>query len=494
MLNGGQEQAAKALAAPEAGSGRASHRPTESTPEAGSWRRSASLMSAATVLISAANYGYTLAIIRLLRPSQFSGFAAGQSILLVLGNGAMAAVPWAVARYIAVEDRPLARSEALRVGLQASAVQAVGAAIVAMVIIGRVSSVAVASVTALGAALMSFSAAPAGYLQGTDRVSQLARYRILEGMVRVCSGLLAVLVISRTAPAALVGFAVGGAIFLVVALRACRDGLPLHKPDRAATRRLIHASLQLGSVQLLMVMLAALDTVAADAADFSTNVTASYQAAALLGRIPLFISTAVSLAVYTELTRARDDQAVANHVHQLLWFYSVLTVPVVLAWCTVPHSILTLFIPDTYRSAATLLRYTSISGAAIGLINCLTTAHQARGRFRSSIAILAPAAVLQPILLITLGRHFGVTAFAIGLVALSLTTLAAISFDARRWLHRPMRHPDRSLKSALLWTVMFAAGLAAGWLRSPVLWTLAIAVLTVSLGLIAKRSGSLHAA
>jgi O-antigen/teichoic acid export membrane protein len=121
-------------------------------------------------------------------------------------------------------------------------------------------------------------------------------------------------------------------------------------------------------------------------------------------------------------------------MRHLLRLYGAITSPIALACWTMPHQVLSLLIPRTYTSAATLLKYTIISGAAIGLINCLTTAHQARGRFRSCWTILGIAALLQPFLLTWLGRSYGVTAFAIGLVALSLITLAAIGLDARRWL------------------------------------------------------------
>lgn len=446
-----------------------------------SWGRSAGLLSAATVIISAANYGFTLAIVRLLHAAQFSAFVAGQSVLLVIGNAAMAAVPWAVARYIAVETRPHARSEALRFGLRASLLQAVAAAVIAELVLINSSGAAVATVTAIGAALMSMAAGPVGYLQGTDRVPSIARFRLVEGFIRVGSGLIAVLLISRTAAMGLVGFAVGGAVMLTISLAATKDAWPLHKPDLAETRILISQSLRLGAVQLLLCMLGALDTVAATLAHFSDRTAASYQAAALLGRIPLFISTAVAIAVYTELTRSPNDEAVGAHMQRLLGFYGAITLPILIACWTVPHSLLSVLIPETYTSVGTLLKYTSVSGAAIGLINCLTTAHQARGRFRSAIWILAPAAFLQPFLLIWLGRGWGITAFAIGLVSLSVAALAVLSWDSRRWLRGARIRPTRTLSAVVLLT------LAAVLVHSAAVWVLAMIAITVCLSLAAKR-------
>ncbi len=447
-----------------------------------SWGRSAGLLSGATVLISAANYGYSLAIVRLLHPRQFSAFVAGQSVLLVIANASMAAIPWAVARYIAVETRPHARSEALHFGLRASLLQALAAALIAELVLVNSNGAAVATVTAVGAAVLSLAAGPVGYLQGTGQVPRIARYRLVEGTIRIGSGLLAVLLISRSAAMGLVGFAVGGLVMLGISLAATRESWPLRKPDAVESHRLIHRSMRLGTVQLLLCMLGAVDTVAATAAYFSDRTAASYQAAAVLGRIPLFVSTAVSIAVYTELTRAPDDEAVAMHVRRMLWFYGAITLPVVLACCTVPHQVLSLLIPRSYTSAATLLRYTSLSGAAIGLVNCLTTAHQARGRFRSSILILAPAAVLQPILLIWLGRCYGITAFAIGLVSLSLAVLVAITWDSRRWLR------GSPVRLTLLLPLVLALSLIAAIVHSPAIWVAAIVAVAAALVLQTKRS------
>lgn len=456
----------------------------EQRPHPSSWGRSAGLLSAATILISVANYGFTLVIVRLLRPSQFSAFVAGQSVLLVVANASIAAIPWAVARYIAIETRPNARSEALQFGLRASLLQAIAAALIAELVLFNSSGPAVATVTALGAALLSMAAGPVGYLQGTERVPSIARFRLVEGTVRIGSGLIAVLLISRTAAMGLVGFSVGAAVMLAISLTTTREAWPLHTPDVAESRMLIGRSLRLGGVQLVMCMLGALDTVAITAANFSARTTASYQAAALLGRIPLFISTAVAVAMYTELTRSPNDEAVGKHLRHSLGFYGAISLPILVACWTVPHALLSLLIPDTYSSAATLLKFTSVSGVAIGLINLLTTAHQARGRFVPALRILAPAAILQPLLLIWLGRGWGITAFSVGLVTLSLVTLSLISWDSRRWLRGASLGPKGILLAVLPLT------LAAALVRSPAIWIAVIFAIAGCLVVAANRTRS----
>jgi O-antigen/teichoic acid export membrane protein len=451
-----------------------------------SWIRSAGLLSLATILISLGNYAYSLTVVRLLRPVEFSRFSAGQSVLLVLSNGGMAAIPWAVARYIVLEDGPRARSEALSFGLRASALLSLVAAAAAELILVGVAGLQVATVTAVGSALMFMVAGPVGYLQGTDRVDRLAWFRIVEVVVRVGTGLFVILLLSKTASWALVGFPVGAAVMLGISVAGCRDGFPLSRPHASASRSLMRQSVRLGAVQLALVSLGAIDAVAVLASHLPARQTASYLAASLIGRVPLFVSTAVSIAAFAALTAARDDGDVADHMGQLLRFYGVLTVPVVIGCFTVPHRLLSLLIPSSYELAPTLLKYTCLSGAAIGLINCITTAHQARGRIKSALAILLPAAFLQPVLLIALGRSGGIQVFCVGLVALSVVTAGVVTWDARRWLN--IRPP--APVTVLLVVVIGGLGVVASRVHGPVVWSAVMVVVTgtVAVMLLRKRT------
>ena len=446
----------------------------------GGWQRNAGLLSIATVVISAGNYGFSLVALRLLPPESFSRFAAGQAVLLILGNGAMAAIPWAVARFVATDDRPSTRSEALDFGLRASALQALIAAALAMAVLFIVAGPAIAAVTAAGAAGFSLAAAPVGYLQGTDRVDRLARLRLAEGALRIGASLVVITLLSRDPSLALLGFPIGAAAMLALSLRACRDGFPLRRPDRETARRLLRQSLGLGAVQLLLVMLGASDAVAAQAAGLPTPTVGAYQAASLLGRIPLFISAAVTIAAYTSLSRARDGEEVRHQLGGLLRFYASFAIPVLLACWTVPHSLLAIFAPDSTDLVASLLRYTSLSGAAVGVVNCMTTAHQARRRIRPAASILLPIAVAQPLLLIVLGHTSGVKSFSWALVGISGLAMAAITWDARRWLRwtRPRALAPRA--------ALIAVASCAFWTHNPLLWIVVMLAVTAGAGALLK--------
>ena len=434
-----------------------------------SWALQASLLAGVTVVVSGGNYAFSLVMARLLRPGQFATFSAAQGLLLVLGNGCMAAIPWAVARYIATSPGSRVKQEALHFGLSAAAVQGLIAGPIAGVVLGLTGNLTAGLVTGIAAAALSLVAAPIGFLQGEERVAAIAYARVLEWVVRVGVGLGAVLLLRRTAASALCGYAAGSAVVVVIGLVACRRGFPLRRGGRSLERALVRQSVNLGGIQLFVAMLAALDTVSALASNFSPQVDAGYQAAALLGRVPLFLSAAIGLAAFVHLSRADEGDDLAEQLSKALSLYAVVAIPCILVCWTVPAGVLHHLFPSRYVDVSQILKYTSISGAAVGWMNVVSTAHQARGRFRPALIIMGTAACAQPILLVTAGRTLGIWAFTITLVAVSVAGAVALTIDARRWLRFRV-----SLRSVLVFAALSVLmGFGAKW---PTVWAAATAV------------------
>lgn len=437
---------------------------TTSAPKR-SWALQASLLAGVTVVISAGNYAFSLTMAHLLRPGQFAQFSAAQGLLLVLGNGCMAAIPWAIARYIAMSDGARVKQEALHFGLAAAAMQGLIAGPVAGLVLALTGSLPVGIITGVAAFALSLVAAPVGFLQGEERVTVIACARVVEWIVRVGVGSVAVLAVGRTAAHALLGYAAGSVVLVAVGLVAARRGFPLRRGGRSLERTLVRQSVNLGGIQVFLAMLGALDTVSALAAHFSPSLDGGYQAAALLGRVPLFLSAAISLAAYIHLARADDDQGVERQLSSALTMYAIVTVPCVLVCWTVPGPVLHDLFPSRYADVSWLLRYTSVSGAAVGWMNVVSTAHQARGRFRPALLIMGAAACAQPILLVTAGRTFGILAFTVTLVAISLAGTVALTIDARRWVKLRV-----SWRSALAFAMLAGAlGVGSRW---PSVWAI----------------------
>ena len=398
------------------------------------WALQASLLAGVTAVLSGGNYVFSLAVAHLLPPGQFAEFSAAQGLLLVLGNGCMAAIPWAMARYIAMSDDEKVKHQALHFGLSASLAQGLAVGVVAGLVLGLTASLAVGVVTGVAAFALSIVAAPVGFLQGDERLTVVAYARVAEWFVRGGVGLVALLVFTRSATSALLGYGVGSMVVVGIGLGACRDGFPLERGGKALERMLLRQSIRLGAVQVFLAMLGALDTVSALASHFAPGVDGGYQVAALLGRVPLFLSTAISLAAYVHLARAPDDRVVQKDLTHALALYVIVTVPCVVVCWTVPATVLGHVFPAEYMDVGSILKYTSVSGAAIGWMNVVSTAHQARARFRPAMAIMGFAACAQPIFLVAAGRTLGITAFTVTLVAISLAGAIALTLDARRWI------------------------------------------------------------
>ena len=428
-----------------------------------------------TVVLSAGNYAFSFAIVHLLGPTEFAHFVAAQGLFLVIGSGCMAAIPWSMARFIAERRSVRARREAMYFGLVASAIQGLVAAVIAGALLWQTAGAAVGFVAAVGTFAISLVAVPVGFLQGVDRIGAISGLRILEFVFRVCSASLVVVLLSRSAPAALIGYPIGSAVLILAGLFMARSGFPPMRGEARAIRALVRHSASLGAIQVFLSMLTAIDTIAVLAAHLHTAATASYQAAALLGRVPLFLSTAISLALYTHLVTATSDKDVRSRMQQALSMYAALTVPFVIACVTVPPSILHTLLPASYSDTTRLLRYTAISGAAVGWIDAVSTAHQARARFRPAIWILGIAAILQPAVLIFAGRSAGVWAFATALTIVSVVTAVALTVDGRSWI------PTRINPTMPILYLLALAGTLA--LRSSVPAWFGVIALTFAVGL-----------
>ncbi|MBE7187643.1 lipopolysaccharide biosynthesis protein [Jatrophihabitans endophyticus] len=448
--------------------------------QGGHWRRSVGVLAVATILIGLANYLTSLIAAHLLPAAQFDEFAAGQSLLLVLGTGSFAALPWAVARYVARDGGDDVTSEvrvtsearaqqAMYFGLVGAVLQGLVLAPIALVVCWGLDGPLFGVAGGLAALVISVLAGPIGFLQGRQALTTIAAVRVIETAVRVALTMLIVLAVSQQAAVALFAFPIGSLLALGYALHRGRAGFPLRRLGRATALRLTREAGLLGAIQVLLAMLGALDTVYAAAGHFTAEQTASYQAAALLARIPLFFSAAVSTAVYTELAATRDDIEAGLRLRGALRTYLWLSVPFVVGYLTVPVSVLGLAIPADFTQTAPVLRVVCVAGVLVGVINVVTTGHQARGGFGSCLAILVGSVAVQGAALWAAAQHGGLLLFAALESAVCAATVAALAVDARRWwsgarLHLVARRP------ALLVALGVVGALASAIGHRPPVW------------------------
>lgn len=352
-------------------------------PETWRLRADAAILVAGTALVGAGNYSFTLVLVWLLPSRQFSEIASINALLMVMVTAATAAVPWVVTREL-VRTRDTARRR--QVTGTTLVIAAAGGALFSGVLVGAswryatagVQAFAVVTVVAVFVAQIG-----SGYLQGVRRFALLSALGVVEVVLKI--GLGAALAVTDGATGALAGGAVGAVVW-------ASSGLWLARRHVGRPRRRQHypwrQMLGIGGVQLGVSVLALSDVIVGSIAYGQSALFAGYQAMLVLTRVPLFLTSAISSAVYPRLI-AHDlaegrDQLVGHTVAM----YGVLGAAIVAVAATAPPDLLRLVLPDRYVADQPLLLPLAVAGGAAGTTNLLTTFMQADSRF------LAPAAVL----------------------------------------------------------------------------------------------------
>jgi amino acid adenylation domain-containing protein len=339
----------------------------------------------ATAVVSFLNYLYTITLIWLLPPRQYVVFGSISALLLIWGTVSGAAVPWALAREVVSSGPGSARrSRALSFAAGATLVQALGAG-VATCLVAMSYAAGPALVAAFGSVVVIFGAASAaGYLQGLLRFRRLALLRTAEVVVKIGVGVGLVLLGERAA-GAVAGFAAGAIVVAAGALLAMRHDF---RWDRSAVldRDLWSVTGGLFYIQAGAAILASLDIVIGSLVLGRDPGFATYQAANVLGRVPLYVGAAISVVAFPLLSRARADRV--REVRESLWLFVRVSVPVLALAATVPAQLVEKLFPATYGKVALVLPWAALAGIMLGLVNLATTYFQAAGIVRRTTATL----------------------------------------------------------------------------------------------------------
>ncbi|WP_269858235.1 glycosyltransferase [Streptomyces sp. RPT161] len=359
--------------------------------------RGAALLTAATVLVGAANYGLSLVLVRLMPPSAYAGYAAVSSVLLTVGTLASATVPWVLAREVAVSGAGSARRrQSLRSCLRLSLGLSVGCAAAACAAVSRYAGPALLAVLAAACVLIMLLSAAAGYLQGRQDFGRLGALRVAEVAVRIAVAVTAA-ALGWGSTGVIGAFAVGAGVAAAGGLLAMRRDLvgPLggaRDGDAVRQRReLWRQAAAISGIQTLVSVLLTLDVLVASAVRGAAAGLATYQALLVLARVPVFLATALAMVVFPRLAAARPagggrvPSADFRRVLRLHWITAV-AVTAVVAAC--PPSVLGLLLPARYASAAGLLLPLGLAGLAAATVNLVTTLFQAWGPVRPALVLL----------------------------------------------------------------------------------------------------------
>jgi O-antigen/teichoic acid export membrane protein/LmbE family N-acetylglucosaminyl deacetylase len=355
-----------------------------------------------TVAIGGFNYAYTLVLLHLLRPVDYSTFAAGQALLLTAGSVAQCAVPWVLAHeLIAAGPDPARRRSAVSFAVLANTVGGLIAAAAAAAMASRFTSATGCLIVAASVLSVFVSNTTIGWLQGERRFGTLAVVLVGEVVLKVIAGLTLV-ALGAGGVGALGAFAIGALLAVLIGAICMRRDLRFGLPS-AELRRSLRTTATMTSMQGMFAVLANLDVLLVAVLPIPVGDAASYQAAAVLGRIPVFVAVGISVVMFPLLAAAPERAAV---LRTAVSSYALAAVFVTAALVTVPAELLHRVVPVRFAVASTLLPILAASGLSIGFAGLLTIYLQAIKRNRAAIAGQA-GGLLTAAAAMALGWRFG---------------------------------------------------------------------------------------
>jgi O-antigen/teichoic acid export membrane protein len=335
--------------------------------------RGARWNTASYALAGGLNYAYALLLTRFLDAGAFSRFAAGQGLILCTSTAATVSVPWVLAQSLARARSDAERGDAVRFAI----VIAIGGGLIAAAAVAVVAAQfgggpMIAALAASTVAIFA-STVTVGWLTGRERLRTLSVLTVGEAALKTVVGLILVAALGLGDTGALAAFGIGILPCLLWWPAVPRGARRLWR-GATADRDLWRRAAGLASVQVLVVVMGAIDVVLVTVLPGPASAKASYQASAVLARVPLFLGSAISISFFPSLSRRRTD---ARFAAQALRMYAVIALPLTAVFATAPAAVLSTVFPARYSMIVLLLRFTAIAGFAVGAINLVTTFFQA---------------------------------------------------------------------------------------------------------------------
>jgi len=430
--------------------------------------RGARWLTAGTLVVGVVNYAYAFLLTRLLSPSSYAEFAAGQALLLTAGTVAAVSVPWVLAQELAQragegEQRRRAVWFATLTNLAQGAVLGAASGLLTTTFAGPAAAVAVA----VGTLLIFLSSTSLGWFQGSQRFRAIAARGVVEVATKAGVGLVLVLT-GAGAASALAGFGAGAAVILLGGTWLMRGDYG-RVSGALADRALWQSTRGVAAVQGLVSVLASVDVVLVAVLPVASHAAASYQASMILARVPLFLAGAVAAVAFPMFGAADSSPSVLLRSGNRL--YLVVAVPLALALITAPDAVLAPLFPGTFDQVGHLLPFTAVAGLLIGLVELQTTFFQAGGQYRTCVRRQGAGVAVSLVAVPLAWSAWGVTGIAVA-ACLGATVSAALLVQAagRTW---PGSRPGSARGYALV--VALTAVLLV--LRTqPLLWLLAAGV------------------
>ncbi|MET8506949.1 lipopolysaccharide biosynthesis protein [Streptomyces sp. NPDC004787] len=352
--------------------------------------RGARWVATGAVLVGVLNYGYALALTRLLDVGAYAVFAAGQGLVVCAAAVAVVTVPWMLAQALARARSEAERAEAVRFAVVTGLAGGLVAGLVVGGVAARFAGAGTTAAVAVATFLIYVTRVSSGWLQGTERLRALGLLTTTEAVLKLAVGLFLVAVLGLGPAGALAAFAVAVLPYAFFRPRRLHGGRSRAWLSTTANRTLWRRAVGVASLQGVVATMAAVDVILVAVLPTDRASAASYQAAVMLGRVPLFLAGAVSVAFLPALSRRRAGTPLAGDA---LRMYLTVAVPLTAVAATVPRAVLDRVFPAGYAQVGTLLALTAVTGLALGACALLVTFCQAVNDYACLRTLLAGLAL-----------------------------------------------------------------------------------------------------
>ncbi len=347
---------------------------TAVSPDASVAVHGARWITVSSLVVGALNYAYALLLMHILSAEAYTVFAAGQGLVLGVATVAVVSIPWVLAQGVARARNDGEKAEAVRFATVVGIVSGLVATALVTGLAAQFASLASTVVLAAGTLLVFVTTVTVGWLQGTERMRTLACVTAGEAVLKFAVGLALVMVLHLSDTGALTALAAGALPFLIWWPRRVAPGTRRRLFDAAVDRRLWRRAAGIASVQGLVALLTTADVVLITILPTDPTAAASYQASAMVGRIPLFLGSAIAMAFLPALARRRSGTSLATSAVQM---YLTMALPFTAICVTAPGVVIHSVFPSEYAHVTTLLVFCSLSGLAVGALTLAATFCQA---------------------------------------------------------------------------------------------------------------------
>ena len=317
------------------------------------------LLSLSAAAVAGVSYACGLLMAHTLDAGSYSAFAAGQTLVGVVGVVSLSLIPLPLVESIRSGPRG---SEERRRGMAFAVLISLLLGLVAAIVTGALAalfaSAGVAVAVAASALTLSLLATVWGWLQGELRFPTYARSTIVEVTVRLTFSIGACL-LGWGAGGVLAGFAVGALAVVALHVREIRSDLAW-RPSVLRDRARWVETRGIAVTQLVVSALGAADVVLA--VRWGAGSAAGYAALAVLAKGPIYVAIGTVLVTFPML---RSDPGRRDEIlRESLLSFGRLAVVAAAVLGTIPPALLSIVLPARYVASADLLPW--IAGAALG--------------------------------------------------------------------------------------------------------------------------------